>query len=138
MKKDKRNAWSSVKLRQCCSEVEQEDEELKSIYRAADSEEERTSQTGVSCQSKDREGSHCRTSALTVFGTRLRTTSGGFFGHGDVNKKKQCNWWCAACVGQYDWRNSNRILVILLSSAVSWRYARFFFFGSPFGDRDGV
>ena len=27
-------------------------------------------------------------------------------GHGDGNnrKKKQCNWWCAACGGQYDWR----------------------------------
>ena len=25
----------------------------------------------------------------------------GFPGHG----RKQCNWWCAACGGQYDWRN---------------------------------
>ena len=33
-------------------------------------------------------------------------------GHGDVNKKKQRKWWCAARVGQYDWRNPNRILVI--------------------------
>ena len=33
-------------------------------------------------------------------------------GHGDVNKKmKQCNWWCAACGGQYDCRNRNRVLV---------------------------
>ena len=57
------------------------------------------------------QASHCRTCALTVIVTRLRTTSGG---HGDVNKKKkrQCNWWSAACGGQYDWRNPNRILVI--------------------------
>ena len=26
--------------------------------------------------------------------------------------KKQCNWWCAACGGQYNWRNPNRVLVI--------------------------
>ena len=35
--------------------------------------------------------------------------------HGDVNnktKKKQCNWWCAACGGRYVWRNPNRILLI--------------------------
>ena len=37
-------------------------------------------------------------------------------GHGDGSnrKKKQCCWWCAACGGQYDWRGSNRIQVILL------------------------
>ena len=25
--------------------------------------------------------------------------------------KKQCNWWCAACGGQYGWRNPNGVLV---------------------------
>ena len=25
------------------------------------------------------------------------------------SKKKQCNWWCAACGGQNDWRNQNRV-----------------------------
>ena len=29
-------------------------------------------------------------------------------GHG----KKLCNWWCAACVGQYNWRDPNRVLVV--------------------------
>ena len=29
-------------------------------------------------------------------------------GHG----KKQCNWWCAACGGQYDLKAPNRVLVI--------------------------
>ena len=27
--------------------------------------------------------------------------------------EKQSNWWCAACGGQCDWRNSNRVLVFL-------------------------
>ena len=31
---------------------------------------------------------------------------------GFLRAKKQCNWWCAACGGQYDWRNPNSILVI--------------------------
>ena len=26
--------------------------------------------------------------------------------------EKQCNWWCAACGGQYKWRDANRVLVI--------------------------
>ena len=26
--------------------------------------------------------------------------------------KKQCNWWRAACGGQYTWKNSNRVLLI--------------------------
>ena len=48
----------------------------------------------------------CRTCALTVIAFCS--------GHGDGNnrKKKQCNWWCAACGGQYDWRAPNRFLVI--------------------------
>ena len=35
-------------------------------------------------------------------------------GHGDGNnsKKKHCNWWCAACGGQHDWENPNRVSVI--------------------------
>ena len=27
-------------------------------------------------------------------------------------QKKQCNWRCAACGGQYDWRNPHGVLVI--------------------------
>ena len=30
----------------------------------------------------------------------------------DRKKKKHCNWWCAACGGQYEWRAPNRILVV--------------------------
>ena len=35
-------------------------------------------------------------------------------GHCDSNnmKKKQCNWWCAACGGQCGWRVPSRVLVI--------------------------
>ena len=34
-------------------------------------------------------------------------------GHGGSSnkRKKRCNWWCAACGGQYDRRNPNRVLV---------------------------
>ena len=37
-------------------------------------------------------------------------------GHGDGNnrKKKHCNWWCAACGGQSEWRAPDRILVVQL------------------------
>ena len=31
---------------------------------------------------------------------------------GSKSKKKQRNWWCAACCGQYDLRAPNRVLVI--------------------------
>ena len=34
--------------------------------------------------------------------------------HGDRSKKgkKQCSWWCAACVGQYNWTDPHSVLVI--------------------------
>ena len=44
------------------------------------------------------------------------------YGHGgrshstDTEKKKQCNWWCAACDGQYDCRNPKRFSVIQKST----------------------
>ena len=31
-------------------------------------------------------------------------------------KKKHCNWWCAACGDQYEWRAPNRILVVQLGT----------------------
>ena len=39
-------------------------------------------------------------------------------GHGDGSnrEKKHCNWWCAACGGQYEWRAPNRILVVQLAA----------------------
>ena len=33
-------------------------------------------------------------------------------GDGNNRKKKHCNWWCAACGGQYECRAPNRILVV--------------------------
>ena len=34
-------------------------------------------------------------------------------GQGDPSKRgNQCNWWCAACGGQYIWRDPNRVFVI--------------------------
>ena len=42
-------------------------------------------------------------------------------GHGDDNnrKKKHCNWWCAVCGGQYEWRAPNRILVVVFKAHVT-------------------
>ena len=39
-------------------------------------------------------------------------------GHGDGNnsKKKHCNWWCAACGGQCEWRAPNRILAVQIGA----------------------
>ena len=39
-------------------------------------------------------------------------------GHGDGNnrKKKHCNWWCAACGGQYEWRAPNMISVVQIGA----------------------
>ena len=28
------------------------------------------------------------------------------------HRKRQCNWWCAACGGQHDWTNPNRVLAV--------------------------
>ena len=33
-------------------------------------------------------------------------------GDGNNRKKKHCNWWCAACGGQCEWRALDRILVV--------------------------
>ena len=46
--------------------------------------------------------------ALIATDSRLKTTSGGFF---SAYGKKQCNWWCAACSGQYNWKAPDRVLV---------------------------
>ena len=35
----------------------------------------------------------------------------GSAGHGG-QQKKQCNWWCAACAGQDNWKDRNGVLVI--------------------------
>ena len=55
-----------------------------------------------------REVSHCHRSPLEDYIWWVSTE------HGDVHKKekRQCNWWCAACGGQHDRRNPDRILVI--------------------------
>ena len=30
-------------------------------------------------------------------------------------KRRQCDWWCAACGGQYDWCEAHRVLTIQAS-----------------------
>ena len=87
--------------------VEQEDEERQSIVQ------------GILRKSTDllrrvivpvegQGGSPCRMSAVIATDSRWKTFSGGSpSGHG----MKQCNWWCAPCGGQYNWKAPNRVLV---------------------------
>ena len=53
--------------------------------------------------------------------SRMKTT---FWWISSGHGKKQCNWWCAACGGQYDWKAPNRILVI--QSGTDFRDAKVF------------
>ena len=114
MGNDKLNAWSSANLRECCSDVEQEDEERKSIVqlilqKSADFLRRIIvpveGQGGVILSHVC---PHCHRCPL---GDYLWWVSSG---HGDVHrkKKKQRNWWRAACGGQYEWENPNGILII--------------------------
>ena len=32
--------------------------------------------------------------------------------------KRQCNWWCAACGGEYDWLEADKILTIQASCTI--------------------
>ena len=107
MNSDTLNAWTSEKLRECYSEVAQEDEQRKSIVQLILQKSTHflrrifvpvEGQGGVTvsyvCP-------HCHR-----FSSR----------HGDGKKKRktnQCNWWSAACGNQYDWRIPNGDLVIL-------------------------
>ena len=101
LENEKLSVWASVNVRECDSELEQEDENRKTFGAADPAEGSR--------QLEGREGSHCRTYALTANDSRLKTTSGRVSsGHG----KKQCNWWCVACGNQYKWRNPDSIMVI--------------------------
>ena len=67
LKSDRLNAWTSAKLRECYSGVEQEDQERKSVVQ----------KILQKSQSKDREGSPCRTCALIVTDVHLKTATGG-------------------------------------------------------------
>ena len=69
----------------------------------------RTSGVGSSRQLEGREGSHSRTFALTAIVFPIEDCVWWVSTrHGD----EQCNWWCAACGGQYTWRNPNGVLVL--------------------------
>ena len=73
-----------------------------------------TSWGGSSSQLKEREGSHCRTCAHTATHFRVMIRSGGTHRENEdssKSKRKHCNWWCAACGGQCNWSDPNRVLV---------------------------
>ena len=66
-------------------------------------------------ESTEWEESLCRTFARIVAVFLLDDNIGwASTGHGDGNsrKKKHCDWWRAACGGQYDWQPPNKILVL--------------------------
>ena len=54
-------------------------------------------------------GAHCRTCAVNA--TAFRVVFNGAWRQQQEGRKKQCNWWCAACGGQYNWEDLNRVLV---------------------------
>ena len=57
----------------------------------------------------------CLTSARIAPASLWMTTCGGYRRDTEtatIGKKKRCNWWCAACGGQYEWKAPNRILVV--------------------------
>ena len=92
-----------MNFRECFSEVEQEDEERKSIAQQILQNTDFLRRVIVPVEE------HGEVTFSFATDTRLKTTPGGCLqGIG----KKQCNWWCAACGGQYDWGNRNGILVI--------------------------
>ena len=105
------SAWSSIKVKECHEKVETEDTGrlsiVQDIFCVTSTDLLRRSIAPVGGVGSVT----CRTYAHIVVAFFLRTTFGG--GHGDGNdRKKQCNWWCAACSSQYDWRAANRFLVI--------------------------
>ena len=63
-------------------------------------------------QAKGREGSSCPLFALLAHRFPIEDCICWVSqGHGS-KKKRQCNWWSAACGGQYNWRDPNRVLII--------------------------
>ena len=66
----------------------------------------RTFWGGSSCESNGREGSHCRPQCHRF------PIEDHIWWVSTKHGKKQCNWWFAACGGQYNWRNPNGVSVI--------------------------
>ena len=106
--RNKRSIWTSAKVRECYSEVEQEDEGHVSIAQAI----LRKSTGFLRRITAPIDGVGGVTLSYVCHRIPLEdcicwVSSGNGDGH---KKKKQCRWWCAVC-GQYDWRAPNRVLV---------------------------
>ena len=87
----------------------------------------RTFRGGASHQVTEQEESDGCLCVLVVTASRLKTATWWVSSeHGDGKKKKtrQCNWWCAACGGQHDWRVPNRVSVIQDSGLAGYKSAQ--------------
>ena len=89
-------------MQECHKEVKQEDEHAEEHRRSTCCSRSTDFLRRITASFGGQGGSHCRTCALTAFRiTRWKTSSVGFRLGNDSSKKKQCNWWCAACGGQH-------------------------------------
>ena len=114
------SVWTSANVRECNNDVEQEDEGRQSIVKDI----VRTSKDFLRRIIVPVEGQggatlsnvcpHCHRYPLE---DHIWWVSSG---HG----KKQCNWWCAACGGQCNWKSPNRVLAI--QDSTSRRVAKVF------------
>ena len=78
LENDKLGACSSVKLRECYSEVEQEDDDRKSISQVILRKKHGLLEADHRASRKDKEGSQCRMCARIAIDTCLKITSGGY------------------------------------------------------------
>ena len=98
----------AYKLRECYGEVEDADEDRKEQCAVDFAEEHWLSEADHRACRRAWRCHHCHRYPLECCIWRVSS------GLADVKKKKkkQCNWLCAACGGQYDWKNPKRIFLI--------------------------
>ena len=108
LRNGKLRGWRRARVRECYNKVEQEEEDRQSIAQdilRKSTEFMRRSIVPVEGQGGVALSYVCPHCHLFPLEDHIWWIS---FGHG----QKQCNWWCAACGGQYDWRAPNRVLVM--------------------------
>ena len=104
VKSDKLNEWASAKLRECCSEVEQEDEERK-VFVQNILQKSTDFLGGSSCQLKDKG----RVTSYVCPHCHRYPSSGG--SHRST-RGSSATGGAQRCGGQYDWRNPNRVFIM--------------------------
>ena len=125
--RNKRSIWTSAKVRECYSEVEQEDEGRVSIAQAI----LRKSTGFLRRITAPIDGVGGVTLSYVCHRIPLEdcicwVSSGNGDGH---KKKKQCRWWCAVC-GQYDWRAPERTRS-MQTSVPCWQELTGFLLSAP-------